>query len=141
MNVENTKKSKSLMSIDIRNIGQRIQKARKARKLSQTELGERVHLSRVTISQIENGKRRHINPMIIQHIAQALNKPEEYFYDLPQERCGEKIPAKVTGTQNSSSSLNEVVKKLFLLPVPQQNKAAHLIAELLSWRETQFSDS
>jgi transcriptional regulator with XRE-family HTH domain len=61
-------------------IGEKIRKAREEIGLTQDELGNEIHLSRVSINAIENGHRKQINYESIRKIAHALNKPEKYFF-------------------------------------------------------------
>lgn len=131
--MENKHTDAFVESIDVKLIGDKIKMARKELELSQSELGDRVDLSRVSISQIENGKRQRVNPDIIRRIAETLNKPQAYFYGLTENRPKLK-PAR--HSQKDSPLLDEVIQKLFSLPLPQRVRAAHLIDDLLSWRES-----
>ena len=53
-------------------VGEYIQTARMERGLTQTELGEKCHVSGAEISRVESGKRRAPSPKMLKAIAQAL---------------------------------------------------------------------
>ena len=53
-------------------VGEYIQTARTERGLTQTELGEKCHVSGAEISRVESGKRRAPSPKMLKAIAKAL---------------------------------------------------------------------
>lgn len=66
------------MHIDYNAIGQRIKKARKQKGFTQERLGEKLDVSTVYISQIENGKTK-INLEMLIRIANILNINPGFF--------------------------------------------------------------
>lgn len=60
-------------------LGKLIKENRKAKKLSQRQLGERVGVSYQTIAYWENGSRAPIPANLIQ-LARALDKPDDFFF-------------------------------------------------------------
>jgi transcriptional regulator with XRE-family HTH domain len=102
----------------------RIREARKAKGFSQDQLAERVGLTRVTISQIENGRRKSIKPQTLRKLAEALEKPEVYFYRevmLPPDSLPD--------------SLRGVMTRLLALPRPQQEKLGHIFEQIVDLYE------
>lgn len=67
------------MSLDPKQLGQRIRQAREARGLSQEELGERISRDQRSVSEYESGKRR-IFAHDLPTIAQALEVPLIYLF-------------------------------------------------------------
>nr|DAG15287.1 MAG TPA: hypothetical protein [Caudoviricetes sp.] len=65
-------------------IGAKIRELRKARGLTQKELGERAGIAEPTIRRYELGK---LNPKFetVQKIAKALNVPEAFFYPIDEQ--------------------------------------------------------
>lgn len=65
-------------------IGAKIRELRKARDLTQKELGERAGIAEPTIRRYELGK---LNPKFetVQKIAKALNVPEAFFYPIDEQ--------------------------------------------------------
>lgn len=61
-------------------LGNLIKEARKAKKLSQRQLGEQLGVSYQTIANWENGLRAPIEANLIR-LAMALGKPDEFFFD------------------------------------------------------------
>lgn len=61
-------------------LGNLIKEARKAKKLSQRQLGEQLGVSYQTIANWENGLRAPIEANLIR-LAMALGKPNEFFFD------------------------------------------------------------
>jgi len=80
------------MSIDLEKVkllfGQNLAATRRARGLSQAELGERVNLSRVTVANIEGGKQNvHLGQIF--SLASALNaSPKELIPSPDQIQVG-----------------------------------------------------
>lgn len=67
--------------IDIaKNFGLRLQKIRKAKKMTQEQLAEKVALDTMTISRIENGK-EYPKPDNFAKICKALSTSPKEFYD------------------------------------------------------------
>lgn len=60
-------------------LGHLIKENRKAKKMSQRQLGEQLGISYQTIANWENGLRVPI-PVDLMRLAQALDKPEEFFF-------------------------------------------------------------
>jgi transcriptional regulator with XRE-family HTH domain len=106
----------------VTSVGQRIRDRRKDLGLSQNELGERVGLSRVAISHIENGQRKQLKPELIRRIALALDSPEAVFYGIP------------LGENNMSPALKRILPGVFSLPRSEQDNLAGIIEQLLDWR-------
>lgn len=76
------------MDIDYRKIGQRIQKIRKHRKITQSDLADICGCSSNHISAIENGTQKPSMELIIK-ISSVLNESVDYFLmDVP--RTGKK---------------------------------------------------
>lgn len=69
--------------MDYYKIGQRIRKARKAHRLSQEELAERINISTTHMSHIETGNTKLSLPVLVD-IATALNvRTDDLIYDHP----------------------------------------------------------
>jgi transcriptional regulator with XRE-family HTH domain len=65
-------------------IGAKIKEAREAQGLSQPDLGEKIGYSGTAISYYENAKRK-ISVLDLVKIANALNRPYQYFLQEAQE--------------------------------------------------------
>lgn len=61
-------------------LGNRIKETRKAKKLSQKQLGEQISVSHQTIATWEHGIRAPIEANLIR-LAKALDKPDDFFFD------------------------------------------------------------
>jgi len=101
------------------NLGERIKKIREENGISQEEfvkkinqIDNKIKLSRVTLSQIENNK-RDISANEIMAISKVLNIPVEYIYN-PQ-----KEPQIILREENEKYSLKE--KNPIRIDVPQKN--------------------
>jgi transcriptional regulator with XRE-family HTH domain len=110
----------------IRELGTRVRMARREHGLSQDELARKVGLTRVSINQIENGRRKQIKPEVIRQIATELNMPEGYFYGL--QIHSESRPA---WPLDHSSPLGSLVPRLLSLPDSQQETVRHILEHLL----------
>ncbi|GIK40376.1 MAG: hypothetical protein BroJett011_42090 [Chloroflexota bacterium] len=99
---------------------ERIREARKAKGFSQDQLAEKVGLTRVSISHIENGRRKSIKPRTLRKLAQVLEKPEVYFYR-------EVMPS----LDSLPDSLRGVMTRLLALPRPQQEKLGHIFEQIV----------
>lgn len=60
--------------------GKRLKEMRCYRNMTQDQLAKASGVSRVMISDIENGKRKRVSAMNIAKIANALNVPVDYFF-------------------------------------------------------------
>jgi transcriptional regulator with XRE-family HTH domain len=116
----------------IREVGVRIRNAREELGLSQSELSVKLEMSRVSISQIENGRRKQVKPELICKIAKALDKPETYFYSVEPDK---ETLLPLTSQVDLSHPLEDTFQKLRSLPRPQQEKLGRIIEELLTWYE------
>lgn len=77
-------------------------------------------LPRVELGQIENGQRKSIKPQTLRKLAEALEKPEMYFYRevmLPPDSLPD--------------SLRGVMTRLLALPRPQQEKLGHIFEQIV----------
>jgi transcriptional regulator with XRE-family HTH domain len=101
-------------------IGTNIRKAREEGGLTQVELGEKIHLSRVSINELENGHRRQISYNTIKKIAEALNKPEKYFF------IGE------TDTPPLIPELKFLLQNMSKLPLEKQELLIPIINSIMS---------
>jgi transcriptional regulator with XRE-family HTH domain len=110
----------------INELGARVRTARREHGLSQDELARKVGLTRVSINQIENGRRKQIKPDIIRQIATELHTPEAYFYGVDIYR-----ETKLAGPHDHSSPLGSLVPRLLSLPDSQQERVRHILEHLL----------
>lgn len=114
-------------------VGLRVRAARQTLELSQEALGARAKLSRVTISEIENGHRTRLTPTVLQSIANATGRSEAYFY-------GTESPVQsldhVIQQTNLSEHLGMLLPKLQALPHEQQARLGVIIEQLLGWQES-----
>ena len=60
-------------------VGRQVRIARQSVELTQHELGQKVGLSRVSINQIENGKRKQLKVKVLKDIAFVTNRPLNFF--------------------------------------------------------------
>lgn len=112
--------------VDIYEIGQRICLAREEAGLTQQQLGQAVGLTWVTISQIENGKRKQLNPQRMQDIAKALGKTEAYIYGFP-------LPDSLYPSRSDVPPvLVEAWEEILSLSTSRQNRIGHIIKDMLS---------
>jgi transcriptional regulator with XRE-family HTH domain len=84
-------------------LGERIKKLRKEKKLTQQELGEKVNVTKVSISGYENGNRTP-DTETLQKLADVLETSTDYLLgrtDEPSLVKDEKAPYN-TGTENNS---------------------------------------
>lgn len=58
----------------------KLKKLREKRKLTQEELANKAGVSRVTISNLENGTYENINLSTLRKLASALHVPVGYFF-------------------------------------------------------------
>lgn len=105
-------------------LGEKIKVARKAKGLSQAELAVKVCLSRVSISHIENGHRKSIKPKALGKLAEALEKPETYFYE-------EAVPS----LDSLPEVLKEVIMHLLDHPYVEQERLGHIFKQIIDLRE------
>lgn len=105
-------------------LGEKIKLARKAKGLSQDELALRVGLSRVSISHLESGRRKSLKPATLGKLAEALEKPETYFYE-----------ATVPSLDSLPEVLKEVIVHLLDLPFVEQEKLGHIFKQIIDLRE------
>lgn len=101
----------------------KIREARRAKGLSQNELAERVGVSRVSISHLENGQRSSIKPEILHRLAEVLEKPETYFYR-----------EAVLSFDIFPEPLREVIMHLLDLPEIEQKRLGHIFKEIIDLR-------
>lgn len=105
------------MAIDYRVIGQRLQICRKAQQMTQEELAERVNITVVYLSKIENGR----------------VKPTLELLDTLCNTLGLELSGLLTGVQTQGDGYaNERVVTLFRCCSPEIKEAALDILERLS---------
>lgn len=106
-------------------LGEKIKLARKAKGFSQDELALSVGLSRVSISHLENGRRKSLKPAILDKLAKVLEKPETYFY------------AEITPSLDSLPKvLKEAIMHLLDLPYVEQERLGHIFKQIIDLRES-----
>jgi transcriptional regulator with XRE-family HTH domain len=105
-------------------LGEKIKLARKAKGFSQAELALKVGLSRVSISHIENGHRKSLKPATLRQLAEALERPETYFYE-----------ATVPSLDSLPEVLKEVIKHLLDRPYVEQERLGHLFKQIIDLQE------
>lgn len=101
-------------------LGEKIKLARKAKRFSQEELALTVGLSRVSISHLENGRRKSLKPATLGKLAEALEKPEAYFYE-------ETMPT----LDNLPEVLKEVIRRLLDHPYVEQERLGHIFRQII----------
>jgi transcriptional regulator with XRE-family HTH domain len=106
-------------------LGEKIKLARKAKGLSQDELALKVGLSRVSISHLENGRRKSLKPATLGKLAEALKKPEAYFYE-----------ATIPSLDSLPKVLKEVIMHLVDLPYLEQERLGHIFKQIIDLRES-----
>ncbi len=116
-------------------VGERVRTARQLLGLTQEELAQKVGLSRVTINQIENGRRKQLKPEALRKIAEATEKSESYFYSAETMRDA---LSDLTQQNNISPQLGIVFLKLWTLARADQEKLCRLIEQLLIWYEAEI---
>ncbi len=107
-----------------KDIGKKIQKAREDSGLSQEELAARLGVSQAALSNYELGKRR-LYLANIQHIADVLKKPLNYFLDGPPGR------ADTREQQSPDPIIDKIIQLVKDLP---QDERDHII-EYIQWRK------
>jgi transcriptional regulator with XRE-family HTH domain len=115
-------------------IGKRIREARQSVGLSQEDLGDKVGLSRVTINQIENGKRKQLKAKILEDIALATDKPQSFFLSTHL------AVATIVTSDTASKPLGEILPRLWALPPKHQDRVGLFIEQVLDWYEAQVMD-
>ena len=87
--MENSDEKPFHSSVDLRVLGKKIQKTRKAKGIRQAELADRLDISYQYMSMIENGRRQVSLPLLVQ-IANELSVPTDYlladFLEAVQEK-------------------------------------------------------
>ncbi len=116
-------------------VGERVRTARQLLGLTQEELAQKVGLSRVTINQIENGRRKQLKPEALRKIAEATEKSESYFYSAETMRDALRD---LTQQNNISPQLGIVFLKLWTLARADQEKLCRLMEQLLIWYEAEI---
>jgi transcriptional regulator with XRE-family HTH domain len=121
-------------------VGERVRIARQSLGMTQEALAQHVGVSRITINQIENGRRKQLKPDALRKIAEATKKPEHYFYavdtsdgDPPQDAFRD-----IVQQSNMSPQLGIVFLKLLALSRPHQERLGRLIEQLLLWYEAEI---
>lgn len=109
-------------------IGRRLSAARRARGLSQADLAAATTISRVTISQIENGHRTRVNPSVLETLAAAVGTPFQQLYGGP-------AVLDLLQPTPLSPQFGVVLLKLVALPGPHQERVLRCIEHLLIWYE------
>ncbi len=89
-------------------IGQKIKKARTESRLTQGQLGKIIGRTGSAIGYLEAGLRK-IDPDTLKRIADALNKPVQYFYG--EEKEDFDIYAKLKSIEKQISELAILIKK------------------------------
>lgn len=117
--------------LDPRQVGERIRLARRGAQLSQTELAKRSGLSRVSISQLENGRRSHVNPSVLRRIAAALK--EVNLFGAVAEPTDQ--TERMGGAKAVSGPLLAIFERLSELPDHQQTKLAQILEGMFDWRD------
>lgn len=125
--------SESSSQLDPHQVGERVRVARRNAHLSQAELANRAGLSRVSINQLENGRRSHVNPEVLRRIAGVLNRREMDFCGVPAESADHaRSPVE---TMTVSGPLLAIFERLVELPDHQQAKVAQILEDMFDWRE------
>lgn len=96
------------MNSENKKIGQKIRKARAASGLTQNELGKKISKTGSAIGYLEGGLRK-ISPDTLKKIADALNKPFKYFYEI--ENNDYSIYEKMMAIEKQFKDLHETVKR------------------------------
>ena len=104
-------------------LGEKIKVTRKAKGFSQAELALKVGLSRVSISHLENGHRKSIKPATLRKLAETLEKPETYFYEVA-----------VPSLDSLPQVLKEVISHLLDLPYVEQERLGHIFKQIIELR-------
>jgi transcriptional regulator with XRE-family HTH domain len=104
------------------NPGQKISPQSKG--FSQDELALTVGLSRVSISHLENGRRKSLKPATLGKLAEALEKPEAYFYE-----------ATIPSLDNLPEVLKEVIRRLLDHSYVEQERLGHIFKQIIDLRD------
>lgn len=116
----------------IKEVGLRIQSVRQELGISQDALGQKVGLSRVSISQIENGRRKQLKPKLIRKIAGELQRPEWYFYGIDRDT---ELMHTSMWQGKPTSRLEGLIARLLSLSGSQQEELGEIIDRLITWYE------
>ena len=111
-------------------IGNRVRVAREALDLTQEALAEKSGLSRVTISQLEHGYRRRVNPEVLRAIATATEQDETYFYAMYTPNDG---LVRFAEGVDLSPQLGALLPRLASLPPTEQSRLTALLEQMLDW--------
>jgi putative transcriptional regulator len=113
-------------------VGQKIREVRREHKLTQEQLAQQVGVSRVTINQIENGRRKQFKPDLIHKVATATATPIEYLYGTrtKQGTLQEQLPPQ---NVDLPSELDSTLSQIRSLPWPDQKKLGYIIGQLVNW--------
>ena len=108
------------MAIDYNVIGERLKKARLAKKLTQEDLAEQVDISVAFLSRVERGS-SHINLKRLNHICNLLDVSEGYI---------------LNGTSSDSSEyLNKEFNELLKNCSPEKQKMIYNVAKAIAESE------
>jgi transcriptional regulator with XRE-family HTH domain len=91
-------------SVDRKELGARLRKAREYVGLSQDEVAKYLSIPRTALSHIETGQRR-IDALELKKLAQLYKRPIGHFTG--EERVDEELPAYVTRLTRAASGLSE----------------------------------
>jgi transcriptional regulator with XRE-family HTH domain len=91
-------------SVDRKELGARLRKAREYVGLSQDEVAKYLSIPRTALSHIETGQRR-IDALELKKLAQLYKRPIGYFTG--EERVDEELPAYVARLTRAASGLSE----------------------------------
>lgn len=113
-------------------IGRRVRAEREAAGLTQQDLARRAGITRVTLSEIENGHREQIKPAVIEAIARVVDRPVRVFFmnDPLVTDIGTLLQQ-----YNLAPKIGMVLLRLVQLPLADQHRVGGLLEQALIWYE------
>ncbi len=113
-------------------IGRKLQLAREEAGLSQEQLASQMGCAQSTLSNYEKGKRR-IYLTQLEHIAELLNKPIEYFLESSNNNQSQFEHAKIANiTLDDEPELLQIVNALYELPKEKRRS----VMDYIIWQRT-----
>ncbi|MDQ5822771.1 MAG: helix-turn-helix domain-containing protein [Chloroflexota bacterium] len=115
-------------------VGNMVRVARQTANLTQEDLAARLDVTRVTVNQIERGRRRTIDPDLLQAIARATGQEEAYFYGMHPPSAA---LARLADEAHLSPRMREIMPTIASLPATQQDKLGSVLEQLLSFFQSE----
>ncbi len=112
-------------------VGRQVRAARQQRHLTQQALSRLVGVSRVTISKIENGHHKKVNPHYLEAIAGVLKLKSPFVtINQPPPPIVDSLPG-----AKPAREVSQIIERLYRLPLADQQRVSRLVEFVLIWYE------